>query len=134
MLMDKIRHDPKDPKLWELWYIPDIKGNAGFCPSTVVQDSRTWLCGVAGLLVVVVVAKRPPNPNQTVAVFRTHSTKHGQTRSPKSRSPKPQTLYPKPQAFTLNPLPARFYKLQTPMPLLWQRPRSRVLKAPGDVL
>ena len=20
--MDKILHDPKDPKLWELWYIP----------------------------------------------------------------------------------------------------------------
>ena len=22
-LMDKILHDPKDPKLWELWYIPE---------------------------------------------------------------------------------------------------------------
>ena len=22
LLMDKILHDPKDPKLWELWYIP----------------------------------------------------------------------------------------------------------------
>ena len=22
-LMDKILHDLKDPKLWELWYIPD---------------------------------------------------------------------------------------------------------------
>ena len=32
--MDKILHDPMDPKLWELWYIP-IMGNAGFCPSTV---------------------------------------------------------------------------------------------------
>ena len=21
LLMDKILHDPKDPKLWELWYI-----------------------------------------------------------------------------------------------------------------
>ena len=21
-LMDKILHDPKDPKLWEFWYIP----------------------------------------------------------------------------------------------------------------
>ena len=21
-LMDKILHDPKDPKVWELWYIP----------------------------------------------------------------------------------------------------------------
>ena len=91
-----------------------IMGNAGFCPSTVVQDSRTWLCGVAGLLVVVVVAKRPPNPNQTVVVFRTHSTKHGQTRSPKSRSPKPQTLYPKPQAFTLNPPTRTFLQASNP--------------------
>ena len=24
LLMDKILHDPKDPKLWELWYIPYI--------------------------------------------------------------------------------------------------------------
>ena len=22
LLMDKILHDPKDPKLWDLWYIP----------------------------------------------------------------------------------------------------------------
>ena len=22
LLVDKILHDPKDPKLWELWYIP----------------------------------------------------------------------------------------------------------------
>ena len=22
LLMDKILHDPKDPNLWELWYIP----------------------------------------------------------------------------------------------------------------
>ena len=36
--MDKILHDPKDPKLWELWYIP-LMGNAGFCPSTV--EART---------------------------------------------------------------------------------------------
>ena len=33
--MDKILHDPKDPKLWELWYIL-MKGNAGFCPSAVL--------------------------------------------------------------------------------------------------
>ena len=33
LLMDKILHDPKDPKLWELWYL--IMGNAGFCPSAV---------------------------------------------------------------------------------------------------
>ena len=28
--MDKFLHDPKDPKLWELWYIP--YNGAGFCP------------------------------------------------------------------------------------------------------
>ena len=33
--MDKILHDLKDPKLWELWYIPYM-GNAGFCPSAVL--------------------------------------------------------------------------------------------------
>ena len=26
LLMDKILHDPKDPKLWELWYIPYYHG------------------------------------------------------------------------------------------------------------
>ena len=39
--MDKILHDPKDPKLWELWYIP-YNGNAGFCPSTVVMTVKLW--------------------------------------------------------------------------------------------
>ena len=33
--MDKILHDPKDPKLWELWYIPYKRtlnyGNYGIC-------------------------------------------------------------------------------------------------------
>ena len=40
-LMDKILHDLKYSKLWELCYIPYIMGNAGFCPST---ESRwhTW--------------------------------------------------------------------------------------------
>ena len=33
-LMDEILHDPKDPKLWELWVIFLIMGHAGFCPST----------------------------------------------------------------------------------------------------
>ena len=32
--MDKILHDPKDPKLWELWIFLKM-GDAGFCPSTV---------------------------------------------------------------------------------------------------
>ena len=38
--MDKILHDPKDPKLWELWYIPynRVMGNAGFCPSAVCAE------------------------------------------------------------------------------------------------
>ena len=57
-LMDKILHDPKDPKLWELWYTFLIMGNAGFCPSTLphpkpeiahLHDVRTspaaWLLG-----------------------------------------------------------------------------------------
>ena len=35
-LMDKILHYLKDPKLWELWCIFLIMGNAGFCPSAVV--------------------------------------------------------------------------------------------------
>ena len=34
-LMDKILHDPKDPKLWELWYIP-YYGSCRICPSTVI--------------------------------------------------------------------------------------------------
>ena len=31
--MDKILHDPKDPKLWELWYIPynGYYNNVGTC-------------------------------------------------------------------------------------------------------
>ena len=37
-LMDKILHDPKDPKLWELWYIP--YNGSGFCPSTVVAEAQ----------------------------------------------------------------------------------------------
>ena len=35
--MDKILHDLKDPKLWELWSIPKKMGNAGFCESTVLR-------------------------------------------------------------------------------------------------
>ena len=37
LLMDKILHDHKDPKLWESgnYGIFLIMGNAGFCPSTV---------------------------------------------------------------------------------------------------
>ena len=36
-LMDEILHDLKDPKLWELWYIPIILGNAGFSPSARIS-------------------------------------------------------------------------------------------------
>ena len=38
--MDKILHDPKDPKLWN-YGIFLIMGNAGFCPSTVSLGYRT---------------------------------------------------------------------------------------------
>ena len=39
-LMDKILHDLKDPKLWELlgnYVIFLIMGNAGFCPSARIS-------------------------------------------------------------------------------------------------
>ena len=36
-LMDKILHDPKDPKLWELWYIPYY----GSCRILSISR-RTW--------------------------------------------------------------------------------------------
>ena len=45
--MDKILHDLKDSKLWELWYIFLIMGNAGFCPSTV--ESIGAVAGYFGL-------------------------------------------------------------------------------------
>ena len=39
-LMDKILHDPKDPKLWELWYIPYY----GSCRILSIHrmDSSAW--------------------------------------------------------------------------------------------
>ena len=60
-LMDKILHDPKDPKLWELWYIPyygscrilsisriksDLLSGLGFSHSLSRSDGRlgTALC------------------------------------------------------------------------------------------
>ena len=38
--MDKILHDPKDPKLWELWYIPYY----GSC--RILSINRSWATGV----------------------------------------------------------------------------------------
>ena len=35
LLMIEILHCLKDPKLWELWYIPYYVGSAGFISSTV---------------------------------------------------------------------------------------------------
>ena len=45
--MDKILHDLKDPKLWELCIFL-IMGNAGFCPSTIVKGlvQVKWLLNV----------------------------------------------------------------------------------------
>ena len=40
-LMDKILHDPKDPKLWELWYIP-YNGSCARC-SWVICDGTIFL-------------------------------------------------------------------------------------------
>ena len=34
--MDKILHDPKDPKLWELWYIP----SNGYCRILSINRSK----------------------------------------------------------------------------------------------
>ena len=44
-LMDKILHDPKDPKLWELWYIPYY----GSCRILSMNRSREWGNGLWGL-------------------------------------------------------------------------------------
>ena len=37
--MDKILHDPKDPKLWELWYIP----YNGYCRILSINRSLSSL-------------------------------------------------------------------------------------------
>ena len=39
--MDKILHDPKDPKLWELWYIP----YNGSCRILSINSRSTWRLG-----------------------------------------------------------------------------------------
>ena len=61
--MDKILHDPKDPKLWELWYIP-IMGNAGFCPSAVritytILGFLITFCSIMGLQNPSLIIKAP---------------------------------------------------------------------------
>ena len=43
--MDKILHDPKDPKLWELWYIPYY----GSCRILSI-NRRAWAWAVLQML------------------------------------------------------------------------------------
>ena len=43
LLMIYILHDLKDPKLWELWYIPCM-GHAGFISSTVGRTEAGETC------------------------------------------------------------------------------------------
>ena len=38
LLMDKILHDPKDPKLWELWYIP----YSGYCRILSISSNEIF--------------------------------------------------------------------------------------------
>ena len=45
-LMDKILHDPKDPKLWELWYIPSY----GSCRILSINRMEEELPTCKGLL------------------------------------------------------------------------------------
>ena len=42
LLMDKILHDPKDPKLWELWYIP----YDGSCRILSINSSTVGVWGI----------------------------------------------------------------------------------------
>ena len=43
--MIQIRHYRKDPKLWELWYIPYIMGNAGQLTGFMVWGIRFRVLG-----------------------------------------------------------------------------------------
>ena len=52
-LMDKILHDPKDPKLWELWYIP----YNGLCRIYIIHRSSS--CGYFDKMHQVLVIVRP---------------------------------------------------------------------------
>ena len=53
--MDKILHDPKDPKLWELWYIPYY----GSC--RILSISR--IKGLYGIQLLPSSAQDPPPVN-----------------------------------------------------------------------
>ena len=63
-LMDKILHDPKDPKLWNYGiFLVILLGNAGFCPSTDSSNGRIesvaiyiHICG--GFVIILALAYR----------------------------------------------------------------------------
>ena len=55
--MDKILHDPKDPKLWELWY--------RFCPlnRTTLLETLIFLnSGIFLGFLITVIGKYAPKP------------------------------------------------------------------------
>ena len=47
-LMDKILHDPKDPKLWEIWYIPYYGSCRILSISRSNRNSNSNLDGASG--------------------------------------------------------------------------------------
>ena len=53
--MDKILHDPKDPKLWELWYIPYY----GSCRILSINRIK----GLYGIQLLASSAQDPPPVN-----------------------------------------------------------------------
>ena len=57
--MDKILHDPKDPKLWELWYIPYY----GSCRILSISRIAITVFGPQDLGAVLFRSRRPgPSP------------------------------------------------------------------------
>ena len=40
MMISILHYYLKDPKLWELWYIPYIMGHAGFISSTLTLNPK----------------------------------------------------------------------------------------------
>ena len=85
--MDKILHDPKDPKLWELWYIPyngqcrilpinrmtEIKARYletwGFLYGVSVEFRNELLGKTTGGADDIILWPRTPNPWVVVCVF-----------------------------------------------------------------